>query len=100
MTQTLTRTQIDGYNKMVEASRGTRLHADLVLAREDITSNGGFRFFGLTSIRGGYKEYEGEKFYVKTIHGITYIYWEWRCDKMRWRIADYNTDAKKYFGLV
>lgn len=99
MTKALTREMINGYNKMVEAARGTCFYGDYILAREDITSNGSFKFAYYTSIRSNSKEYEDEKFYIKTIHGITYIYWEWRLDKMRWIISETDTNARRYFGI-
>lgn len=99
MTKALTREMINGYNKMVEAARGTCFYGDYVLGREDITSNGRFKFFIFTSLRSNYEELEGEKWYIKTVHGITYIYWEWRLDKMRWIISETDTNARRYFGI-
>lgn len=97
MTQAISKEMIRKYNDIIEATRGTCFYSDFVLPREDITSGGSFKFFASTSLRSNYVEYEDEKWYIKTLHGITYIYWEWRCDRSRWEIT--KDAAKRYFGI-
>ena len=98
MKQIITRAKIDGYNKMIEAARGTCFYSDYALRMEYLNTSGRFTHLGWGNIRYHMNPHDDEQFYIKTVNGRTYIYWEWRMDKERYDITN-EVNAQRYFGL-
>ena len=92
----VTRERINAWNNMVELSRGTEAWYTFALYHEFISESGKkwISFNRLSGIRDGYIEHDGERFYLKTIKGETYLYWEYLTDKERWLLDDL---AKAFF---
>lgn len=89
------RSEINAWNRIVYEAAGTRLYYTFALSKE---RKDGKRwiYVGHYAIRGCYKEQEGERFYIKNIKGILWLYWENpdRTEQERWML---NDAAEKFF---
>ena len=98
MTQYISREKVDTYNRMIEAARGTCFYSDYALRMEYLNTSGRFRHLGWGNIRYHMNPLDGEKFYIKTTNGRTYLYWEWRCDRERYDLTN-EPNARRFFGV-
>ena len=93
----ITREQINAWNRMREALKGTNRYAMFNLLHEYLYGKK-WNGLGMGGIREHRIEHPSDRFYIKKIKNCTYIYWE-DCsgDKERWYLG---TDlAKAYFGV-
>lgn len=93
----VTREQVDAWNRMHEAARGTQAWCDFNLYEEYKDVNGRWYGLGFNGIRNARIENEGEEFYTRRIKDNVYLYWEYRGDTERWLLNDL---AQAYFGII
>lgn len=91
----ITREQIRAWNRMSKALEGTPNYALFSLTHEYLNGTRWILLRNSRDIRGQMVEHPSDRFYIKTIKGLTYIYWE-DCSgsKERWWLSDL---AKAYF---
>ena len=94
--QIIAREQIDAWNRMFEAVKGTANYSIFSLSHEYKNTSGNYTFLGWGNVRAHYIPHPNETFYIKTIKGVTYLYWEDCNDIERWVLSDI---AKAYFNV-
>lgn len=92
----ITREQIDAWNRMREAVKGTDRWGIFNLSHEYLYGKN-WHYLGGGGIRENRLEHPSDRFYLKQIKGCAYVYFE-ECsgDKERWCLSDL---AKAYFGV-
>lgn len=91
----ITREQINAWNRMREAVKGTDRYAMFNLCHEYLYGKR-WHYLGNGGIRENYIEHPTDRFYIKKVKEYTYLYWEDRTDRERWCLTDL---AKAYFGV-
>ena len=91
----ISRSEINAWNRMTNEAAGTRLYSTFSLSTERKDGKR-WTYVGHFPIRACYKEQEGERFYIKRITGILWLYWENpdRTEQERWML---NEAAEKFF---
>lgn len=97
MKKIISRELIDAWNRLAEASRGTDNWLMFSLVHEWLNGKKWVTFYNRSTIRGSYIKSDTEEFYIKTIKGETFIYWENRTEKERWYL---NDTAKAFFNVI
>ena len=105
MKKVITREQIEKYNQMVEASRGTGAYRRLALRqeyREDDTKR--WRYSSMYCLLQTITMYpfdgnEGDRFYLKTIKDSVYLYADLEGEPADRYCLDGNEIAKAFFGV-
>lgn len=93
----VTREQIEAWNRMLDAARGTDRFYIFLLYEEYRDSKGRWHGLGHNGIRNRNIELDGEEFYIRRYQDRTYIYWECGEQMARWELSDL---AKAYFGVI
>lgn len=93
---TVTREQVDAWNRMFEAGKGTANYAVFSLCHEYKNTRGNYVYLGWGDVRAHYIPHPSDRFYIKTVKGETYLYWEDCNDTERWLLGDV---AKAYFNV-
>lgn len=89
----ISREQVEAYNRLANAFRGTNHFSDFTLCNEWLNGKR-WVLSGYYLIRNAYLPREDEIFYIKTVGEYTYLYYENRNDKERFCLTD---AAKAYF---
>lgn len=90
----IAREQIDAWNRMREAVKGTHRWAMFNLNHEFLYGRR-WHNLGWGGIHENRIEHPNDRFYLKKVKEYTYIYWENRTDKERWCLTNL---AKAFFG--
>lgn len=92
----VSREQIDAWNRLAEAVKGTSSYYVFSLWHEYKDVNGRWQELSHGTIRSNRIELEGERFYVRKIKDNFWLYWEYRGEAERWLLSDL---AKAYFDV-
>jgi hypothetical protein len=92
----ITRDQINGWNRIAEAVKGTQSYYCFTMWHEFKDVSGRFQPLSHSTIRAHMIEIEGEEFYIKKVKGELWLYWEYRGDCERWCLSDI---ARAYFDI-
>lgn len=84
----VTRDQIDCWNRMSEAVKGTGNYYAFALCHEYRDTSGHWHYLSHGSIRAHMLEHVGEEFYIRQIRDTLWLYWEDRGDFERWCLSD------------
>lgn len=84
----VSREQVDAWNRMAEAVRGTNNYYVFTLWHEYKTIHGRWSGIGYSLVRQSRIGIEGEEFYIKKHKDNVYLYWEFRGDAERWLLGD------------
>lgn len=93
----VTREQVEAWNRMLDAARGTQTFYAFPLYKEYKDADGRWKGLGYSGIREARIEIEGEEFYIRRIKDNVYLYWKHRGDAERWILNDL---VKAYFGVI
>lgn len=95
MKKVITREMVETWNRLAEATRGTQSFYTFTLYKEYFF---GTRWHegGWSLIRNGRYPHPSDRYYIKTVKGTTYLYFEDCAEKERWILGDL---AKAFFGI-
>ena len=92
----ITREQINTFNAMNEALKGTEQYNLFYTMHEYLNGTRWYYLGWSRGIRSSYLERSNEQFYLKCIKGQWYVYWESLTEKERFLLNDVS---KAFFGI-
>lgn len=93
---TISREQVNAWNRMAENVKGTSNYYIFDLWHEYQDVDRRWKGLGYGNIRQSMIEIAGEEFFIKKIKGNVWIYWEYRGDSERWLLSDL---ARAFFNV-
>lgn len=91
----VTREQIERYNAMHNATKGTNNYGVFSLFHQ--WKNPGGKTWSSRGSWGGIIQYVSGEYYIKKVRDTYYIYWESVSDMDRWELC--SEVARAYFGI-